>query len=155
MQTIEHAVHSLSMNSPPINQRKQRRARQDSPPSDSESEQVTGHVLASGQFKCSDKSCEKLRFGRQADFKRHYANAHAEKIIEFFCPISGCERSSNPSKKSRGRSFKGRKDKMEEHVQAVHRKLSKKRGRLSETESEDDEDTEDVEQPQPKARRQS
>ena len=69
--------------------------------------------------------------------------------------MPGCERSRKPSKKSKGRSFKGRKDKMEEHVQTVHHKLSKKRGRSSETDVEDDdeEETEEAEQPQSKTQR--
>ncbi|KAJ8111363.1 hypothetical protein OPT61_g6025 [Boeremia exigua] len=155
VQPVEAAVNSIPVQSPLLEQRKKRRPRQRSPPSNSESEHVTGHVLASGQFKCSDPDCDELRFGRQADFKRHFVNAHADKIIEFFCPVQGCERSSKPAKKSKGRSFKGRKDKMEEHVQAVHNKASKKRGRSYESESEGGEDTEDAEQPLSKARRQS
>ena len=102
---------------------------------------MTGYVLASGKYKCSDPKCADLRFGRQADFKRHHTNAHADKIIEFFCPILGCDRSRNPLKQSKGRSFKGRKDKMEEHVQNVHRKLRKKKARAigpSDAESEED-----------------
>jgi hypothetical protein len=136
-----------------------RRRRKQNTPSDSESDRVTGHVLASGKFKCSDPDCADLRFGRQADFKRHFTNAHAAKILEFFCPVPGCERSKHPTKKSKGRSFGGRKDKMKEHVQNVHHKLSsKKRVRLLETDSDVDEEENDTDddnlQPQSKTQRQ-
>ncbi|KAH6643913.1 hypothetical protein C7974DRAFT_9592 [Boeremia exigua] len=141
------------MQSLPPDQPVKRRSRKCSPPSDSESEQITGHVLASGKFKCSDPGCDDLRFGRQADFRRHHTNVHADRILEFFCPMSGCERSKKPARKGKGRSFKGRKDKMEEHVQTVHHKLSKKRERSSETES--DEDSIETEEPPPKTQRQT
>lgn len=121
-----------------------RRRRKQTTPSDSESERVTGYFLASGKFKCSDPDCVGLRFGRQADFRRHFTNAHAAKILEFFCPVRGCERSKHPSKKSKGRSFGGRKDKMKEHVQNVHYKLSSRnRGKLLETDSDVDEEYND------------
>lgn len=150
----EHATSSTTIHASPSNQHKKRRVRKRTP-SDSESEQITGHVLASGKFKCSDPECSDLRFGRQADFRRHHVNVHAEKILEFFCPVQGCERSRYPSEKSKGRSFKGRRDKMEEHVQTVHHKLSKKRKiyESEEEEEEDDDDTEEVGEPQTKTRR--
>jgi hypothetical protein len=129
-----------SLSPAPVEQQKRRR-RQHTPPSDSESERVTGHVLASGKFKCSDPGCSDLRFGRQADFKRHHINVHVPKKIEYFCTVQGCDRSKKPAKKSKGRSFGTRKDKMEEHVRTVHFKESKKRKRdASDTEDEEDED---------------
>ncbi|KAF2631793.1 hypothetical protein BU25DRAFT_418545 [Macroventuria anomochaeta] len=149
--------HSPTSQSPPAVEHSKKRHRKRTPPSDSESERITGHVLASGKFQCSDPGCEDLRFGRQADFRRHYTNVHADKIIEYFCPVSGCERSRKPSKKSKGRSFNGRKDKMEEHLQTVHHKLNKKRRRSPETEieeeEEEEEDAEEAEQPQAKTQR--
>jgi hypothetical protein len=141
---------------PPTAEQGKRRRRKQTPSSDSELEKITGHVLASGKFQCSDTQCEDLRFGRQADFRRHYINVHADKIIEYFCPIAGCERSRKPSKKSKGRSFNGRKDKMREHVETVHHELNRKRKRSSSVEvDEEDDDTEEAEQPQAKTRRHS
>ncbi|KAF3035111.1 hypothetical protein E8E12_004764 [Didymella heteroderae] len=133
-----------------------RRRRKQTPPSDSESERITGHVLASGKFQCSGPQCEDLRFGRQADFRRHYTNVHADQIIEYFCPVAGCERSRKPAKKSKGRSFNGRKDKMQEHVEIVHHKLNKKRRRSPSAEfDEEDDDTKEAEQPRAKTLRHS
>lgn len=159
IETATYSAKSTASSSPVPAEPSNRRRRKQTPPSDSESEHVTGYVLASGKFKCSDSECAGLRFGRQADFRRHFTNAHAAKILEFFCPVRGCERSKNPLKKSRGRSFGGRKDKMKEHVQNMHYKLSsRKRGRLLETDSDvDDEengDDEDELQPQSKTQRQ-
>lgn len=144
---------TISQSPPSVEQNKRRRRKQ-TPPFDSESEKITGHVLASGKFQCSDPQCEDLRFGRQADFRRHYTNVHADQIIEYFCPVAGCERSRKPSKKSKGRSFKGRKDKMEEHVETVHHKLNKKRRRSPSIEVEEENgDTEEAEEPQAKTQR--
>lgn len=141
--------------SPPTAEQGKCRQRKQTPSSDSDLEKITGHVLASGRFQCSDPQCEKLRFGRQADFRRHYINVHADQIIEYFCPVIGCERSKKPSKKSKGRSFNGRKDKMQEHVETVHHKLNRKRKRYSSVEvDEEDDDTEEAKQPQTKTQRQ-
>ncbi|KZM18911.1 hypothetical protein ST47_g9942 [Ascochyta rabiei] len=88
---------------------------------DSDSEgRITGCILASGKFKCSEKTCSDLFFGRQADWKRHHITVHASKAKEYFCSHLGCGRSKKPSDKSKGRSFGSRKDKMEEHMQVVH-----------------------------------
>lgn len=87
-----------------------------------------GEVTRSGKFKCLDPSCNDITFGRQADFKRHYENVHASKKIEYFCPQVGCDRSKHPTGGNKGRSFKGRKDKMDEHMRTVHqRKAIEKR----------------------------
>ena len=135
------SAESTASSSPVPAKPSSRRRRKQTTPSDSESERVTGYVLASGKFKCSDSECAGLRFGRQADFRRHFTNAHAAKILEFFCPVRGCDRSKHPFTKSKGRSFKGRKDKMEEHIQNVHYKLSSgKRGKLLGTDSDMDVD---------------
>ncbi|KAJ4992519.1 hypothetical protein SVAN01_01902 [Stagonosporopsis vannaccii] len=154
MPGVEQPVSSASLQAPPLDQ-PTNKARKPTPPSDSESDEVTGYVLASGRYKCSDPECRDLRFGRQADFRRHFINAHADRVIEHFCPITGCERSRKPEKRSKGRSFKARKDKMEEHLQTVHYKSSKKRRVSSATLSVDDEDAEEAEQQQPKMRRRS
>lgn len=155
------SAESTASSSPVPAKPSNRRRRKQTTQSDSESERVTGYVLASGKFKCSDSECAGLRFGRQADFRRHFTNAHAAKILEFFCPVRGCERSKHPFKKSKGRSFKGRKDKMEEHVQNVHYKpSSKKRGRVPGTDSDVDVDDEEIDdddddlKPQSKTQRQ-
>lgn len=132
-----------------------KRRRHHTSASDSEPETVTGHVLASGKFKCSDPECNDLKFGRQADFRRHYINVHAAKKEEFFCTYKGCDRSKRPSKKGKGRSFGSRRDKMEEHVRTVHEKVDKrKRDDLSTEDEVDDVDTEDVDRLQRKTQRQ-
>lgn len=114
------------------------------PPSDSGSDRISGHVLASGKFMCADLECDDLRFGRQADLKRHLANFHGVEKTEYFCTVEGCDRSRRPSGKSKGRSFGAKKDKMEEHVQAVHSKRSRRERRLHLVEdSEDDEQEEE------------
>lgn len=152
---IDLSTPVTTLPSPPIVEQGKRRRRKQTPLSDSESEKITGHVLASGRFKCSDSQCEDLRFGRQADFRRHYTNVHAHQVIEYFCPIAGCERSREPSKKSKGRSFNGRKDKMQEHVETVHHKLRKRKRSSSVEVGEEDDDTEEAEQPQAKTQRYS
>lgn len=152
---VEHPVSPSPTQAPLPDLSTRPRTRNRTPISDSESDPVTGYVLASGRYKCSDPECTGLRFGRQADFKRHFNNAHADRVLEFFCPETGCERSRNPSKRSKGRSFKGRKDKMEEHLQTVHYNRSKKRRMSSETLSEDEDDTEEAKQPQSKLPRRS
>ncbi|KAF2845417.1 hypothetical protein T440DRAFT_276682 [Plenodomus tracheiphilus IPT5] len=106
-------------------------------PLEEPSDCIIGHVTLSGKFMCSHTDCDDLRFGRQADFKRHYENVHAKMVVEYFCPKTGCVRSRNPvGKTSKGRSFKGRKDKMEEHVRTVHgvSGLKRKKGNISESE---------------------
>jgi hypothetical protein len=59
--------------------------------------------------------------------------------MEYYCPQEGCLRSRNASGGKKGRSFKGRKDKMREHLTTVHGKEGKaakrKRSRLSETDA--------------------
>ncbi|KAF3051310.1 hypothetical protein E8E11_004441 [Didymella keratinophila] len=127
-----------STSSSPVERKRNTRKR--TPPSDPESERVTGHVLASGHFMCAKLECADLRFGRQADFRRHHTNVHAKIKKEYFCTFSGCARSKTPSNKSKGRSFGNRKDKMEEHVQTVHHQGSKKRKRPFEPESDPDEE---------------
>lgn len=134
---------STTSQSPSPESQQKRRRRLQTPTSDSESEVITGHVLASGKFKCSKLECADLRFGRQADFRRHHNNVHALKKTEYFCTVNGCDRSKRPSKKGKGRSFGIRRDKMEEHVQTVHFKESKKRKRSLEPEAEDEEDSDD------------
>lgn len=122
---------------------------------------MTGHVLASGQFQCAKLECVDLRFGRQADFRRHHTNVHAKSKTEYFCTFVGCDRSRRPSKKGKGRSFGNRRDKMEEHVRTVHEKENNKRKRAFDSEPEpdnddegdDDEYIEDAEQPRAKVQR--
>lgn len=146
---------SRSSQSPPPAKHPRRRRRACTTSSDSEGEVITGHVLASGRFKCSDPQCDGLRFGRQADFRRHHINVHALERKEYFCTVSGCDRSKRPSKKSKGRSFGARKDKMLEHVHTVHvkeSKESKKRKKSSGTEIEEEEEDDDFEGVEPRSK---
>ncbi|KAJ4991285.1 hypothetical protein SVAN01_03183 [Stagonosporopsis vannaccii] len=95
---------------------------------------VTGIILASGNLLCPGVVCSGLQFDRLADWRRHYANVHVHSAeVDFFCPVTGCNRSRNPGNRTKGRSFKGRRDKMEEHVQIVHQNWSKVRARSSKT----------------------
>ncbi|UPX09783.1 uncharacterized protein EKO05_0000466 [Ascochyta rabiei] len=141
---------SVTLQPPLPAQQPKHRVRARTPPSDSESEVITGHVLASGRFKCSDPKCDNLRFGRQADFRRHHINVHALKKKEYFCTVEGCDRSRRPSRKSKGRSFGARKDKMKEHVQTVHFKESKKRKRSSGTAADDQDESDEDSGPESK-----
>jgi hypothetical protein len=81
---------------------------------------IIGLVDVSGKFACSEPGCNDLRFGRQADFLRHHKFLHSFAKEEFFCPWNGCPRSRKPPDGKTGRSFGGRKDKMEMHVASVH-----------------------------------
>ncbi|KAF1931510.1 uncharacterized protein M421DRAFT_313876 [Didymella exigua CBS 183.55] len=148
--------------SSPANPRKpsplpKKRRRHHTSTSDSEPEVITGHVLANGKLKCSDPECSVLKFGRPADFRRHYKMVHETKKIEYFCTWKGCDRSKRPFKKGKGRSFGSRRDKMEEHVRTVHQRVDKRKrqqpGTEDEEDEEDDDDTEGTEQPQSKTQR--
>lgn len=115
-----------------------RRRRRSSPSPDIVSDPIIGQVTRSGKFRCLDPGCDDLTFGRQADFKRHFENVHAPRKMEYFCPEEGCARSRSPANgKSKGRSFNGRKDKMEEHVRNVH----KKRKLVKEIQEENEEES--------------
>ena len=129
---------------PPPTKQLEHHRRVSSSPLNSDSEAVIGYVIASNKFKCSDPKCVGLHFGRLADFKRHRTHVHDLAKEEYFCTVAGCERSKAPLKKSKGRSFGARKDKMEEHVQTMHNKESKKRGRSSEAEIEEDHEEEEL-----------
>jgi len=102
---------------------------------------VIGQVTLSGKFKCLQDGChddESLTFNRLADFKRHYDNAHLGASIEYFCPQDGCPRSRNPGGgKCKGRSFKGRKDKMNEHLKTAHQKEKKKRKKYGDSDDKE------------------
>lgn len=159
--TKEHATNLAESVSPSTGSREpspvpKKRRRHQNLTSDSEPEVVTGHVLASGKFKCSNPECSDLKFGRQADFRRHFTNVHESKKVEFFCTWKGCDRSKRPIKKGKGRSFGSRRDKMEEHVRTVHEKVDKRKRLATNTEDEDeDDDSEEADQPQSKTQRQS
>jgi hypothetical protein len=88
-------------------------------------DRTTGFVLASGRFRCTEHTCSDILFGRQAELRRHYINSHAQKE-EYFCAQLGCDRSRKTTSSSRGRSFGSRRDKMEQHMQAVHPKTSRR-----------------------------
>lgn len=142
---VESSVSSGSTTSQsPPPEPQQRRRRRKTPPSDVESDRITGHVLESGQFKCAKLECADLRFGRQADFRRHWTNVHALKKIEYFCTTEGCDRSKRPSKRGKGRSFGNRRDKMEEHVRTVHGEGNKRKRSFEPEADEVHEEEEDV-----------
>lgn len=104
---------------------------------------VIGQVTLGGRFTCLSKICrddETLTFNRHADFKRHYTNMHARKLTEYFCPEKGCHRSRHPADGKKGRSFKGRRDKMKEHVKTVHDNRARKRRRVEESEEKDEDE---------------
>ena len=115
-----------------------RKRRRMTPPSrSSSSETITGHVLSSGKFKCSHPDCADEHFNRHADFRRHYSAFHEARPIQYFCSVSGCLRSREPSGRSKGRSFGPRKDKMEEHMRTVHHKGIKKKKYSTDDEDEE------------------
>ena len=102
---------------------------------------IVGQVTLGGRFTCLSKACrndETLTFNRHADFKRHYTNMHARKLTEYFCPEKGCHRSRYPADGKKGRSFKGRRDKMKEHMKTVHDNRARKRRRIEESEEKDE-----------------
>ncbi|KAF1838163.1 hypothetical protein BDW02DRAFT_565204 [Decorospora gaudefroyi] len=131
---------SLSHSSPYTPQRSECH-RPTSPSPSCSADPVIGQVTLSGKFKCLDPECDNaddLTFGRQADFKRHYENVHAGRSVEYFCPKDGCPRSKRPGGgKSKGRSFKGRKDKMNEHLRTVHHADKKKKRKMGAEDCED------------------
>ncbi|KAL1643984.1 hypothetical protein SLS61_009012 [Didymella pomorum] len=138
LQPLSSSIDSREPSPPP-----KKRRRHHTSASDSEPEIITGHVLSNGKFKCSDPGCSDLKFGRQADFRRHYTNVHEAMKVEYFCTWKGCDRSKRPFKKGKGRSFGLRKDKMEEHVRTVHERVDKRKGHATSTDEEDDEDDDD------------
>lgn len=125
-------------------------------PAAAEDDFVVGQVTLSGRFTCLHKACrddETLTFNRHADFKRHYTNMHGRKVIEYFCPEQGCQRSKKPADGKKGRSFKGRRDKMKEHMETVHGKCQGRRKRGRESEDEDDQLVGDYGHDKPRVRR--
>ena len=127
---------SPTRSSPVSPQRSNRRRRRTSNSPSSRTDPIIGQVTLAGKFKCLNEAClddgDDLTFNRHADFKRHHENIHARRSIEYFCPESGCVRSRNPVGGKKGRSFRGRKDKMNEHHKAVHHKEGKKRKKIEE-----------------------
>lgn len=94
---------------------------------ESESDMIVAHFLASGRFKCADLMCEELRFGRQADLRRHLQNVHGSYKREYFCVVAGCDRSKKPSKGGKGHGFGFRKDKFDEHIRTIHLDIPRSR----------------------------
>ena len=127
---------SPTRSSPASPQRSNRRRRRTSNSPSSRTDPIIGQVTLAGKFKCLNEAClddgDDLTFNRHADFKRHHENIHARRSIEYFCPESGCVRSRNPVGGKKGRGFRGRKDKMNEHHKAVHHKEGKKRKKIEE-----------------------
>ncbi|KAH7382286.1 hypothetical protein BKA66DRAFT_464179 [Pyrenochaeta sp. MPI-SDFR-AT-0127] len=66
-------------------------------------------------FRCGAHGCLKKKYGRWADFTRHYEAEHAENRVPFWCPVPNCERSEGRG----GDSFK-RKDKLQSHMRKDH-----------------------------------
>jgi hypothetical protein len=73
------------------------------------------------KFKCNEPDCKDLTFGRMADLRRHYEQTHSKNRVQYYCSVSGCQR-SHASTSGRGRSFGTRKDKRDEHERNVHKK---------------------------------
>ncbi|KAF2876580.1 hypothetical protein BDV95DRAFT_483371 [Massariosphaeria phaeospora] len=91
----------------------------------SEPEHVIGFVLLDKKkFRCAKDECKDLTYGRLADLRRHYDQAHSRNRAQYFCPYPRCSRSHAPGG-GRGRSFGTRKDKRDEHVKNVHEKTGK------------------------------
>lgn len=128
---------SPTLSSPTSPPHANRRRRHKSDPPTNRTDPIIGQVTLSGKFKCLKETClnngEDMTFNRHADFKRHYDNTHAGRCVEYFCQEPGCPRSRNPEGGKKGRGFKGRKDKRNEHYKAVHQKESKKRKHVYES----------------------
>ncbi|PSN64690.1 hypothetical protein BS50DRAFT_499054 [Corynespora cassiicola Philippines] len=118
--TIPAALPSPQRSPPP--QSKPRVRQQHRVQTRTQTDEVIGYVLANKKiFKCPQKPCAELKFGRLADLRRHHDQAHARNRLQFFCPYDGCPR-SNAIGGGQGRSFGTRKDKRDEHVKNVHEK---------------------------------
>lgn len=70
------------------------------------------------QYRCRFAGCEDT-FGRLPDFTRHYDGRHAHQGPTFWCPEQGCPRSEGNG----GKPFP-RKDKMMDHMQKIHKRIS-------------------------------
>ena len=66
-------------------------------------------------FQCDDSACKQRTFNRWYDFRRHYNGAHATAPTVYWCESTGCPR----SKAVGDRPFP-RKDKLNDHIQAIH-----------------------------------
>jgi hypothetical protein len=66
-------------------------------------------------FQCDDPACKKQTFSRWYDFRRHFNGAHAAAPTVYWCDVEGCPRSRAVG----DRPFP-RKDKLGDHVEAVH-----------------------------------
>jgi hypothetical protein len=82
---------------------------------DTEVEVVIGILLMNGRFKCPKPACNRRSFGRQAELRRHYGNTHLRKQA-FWCKVISCDRSHGLNH----HPFH-RKDKLVDHVRAMHR----------------------------------
>jgi hypothetical protein len=82
---------------------------------DARGETVIGTLLMNGRFKCRESACNGVSFGRQAELRRHYGNTHS-KTHEFWCEVPLCDRSQVV-----GHYPFHRKDKLADHVRAMHR----------------------------------
>ncbi|KAF9691863.1 hypothetical protein EKO04_010086 [Ascochyta lentis] len=85
---------------------------------------IIGLLLSDGntrndRYQCPFSTCTELTFGRPAELKRHHASCHkgyGSKKPQYWCPVSGCDR----SKVGHKGSFP-RKDKMMDHLERAHR----------------------------------
>ncbi|KAH7080808.1 hypothetical protein FB567DRAFT_595144 [Paraphoma chrysanthemicola] len=142
--------------SPPRTTHKRRRRPSLVSNASSTSDPIIGSVTKTGKFLCSRPTCTEVSFARQADFRRHWENAHAKGKLEYFCQYPGCARSKKPAGKAKGKSFGAREDKMREHMRTVHYKERKKGGFTRDAGEEDevkDEDDEGDEEYRPLKRR--
>lgn len=81
---------------------------------DTHGELVIGTVLMNGRFKCRELACNGRSFGRLAELRRHYKNTHSKQQA-FWCEVTSCDRSRSVDQ----RPFH-RKDKLADHVRAMH-----------------------------------
>jgi hypothetical protein len=79
---------------------------------------LTNDEVGGDYYVCSIPNCANDTFGRVHELKRHYASKHGGvggKRQQFWCPVTGCDR----SKTGLGKAFP-RKDKMKDHSKRMH-----------------------------------
>jgi hypothetical protein len=71
------------------------------------------------RYECPLPACTGKTFGRAAELKRHHVSCHdgfGNKKAQYWCPVSGCERS-----KTGDQGSFPRKDKMIDHLERMHK----------------------------------
>ncbi|RYN71557.1 hypothetical protein AA0117_g9434 [Alternaria alternata] len=119
----EQHVPNQTQFRPPRTVTSKRRAESHNPPETTDSQNPQervpiGVIYSNGgpgdQFVCSDPTCSGITFNRVPDLKRHHSSLH-DRGKQFWCPVDDCSRSKNGN----GKPFP-RKDKMSDHLEAVH-----------------------------------